>query len=70
MLNGASKSYFWEVLNLPDLAQGWPTRGPERDFCGPNSNRQSAIFRYFGCISSVFFCFIVAQKVNNFDILS
>jgi hypothetical protein len=36
------------------LEQGWT-----------NSNRESAIFRYFGCISLVFCC-IVAQKVNFF----
>jgi hypothetical protein len=35
--------------------QGWPNRGP-------NSNRESAIFRYFGSITSGF-CYHVTQKV-------
>ncbi len=33
---------------------------------GPNSNRESVIFRYFGCIFPVF-CYHAAQKVNIFD---
>ncbi len=42
--------------------QGWPTCGPARNFFGPNSNRESLIFRFFWCIPLVFCC-IAAQKV-------
>ncbi len=51
------------------LIQRWPTRGPraacgpKRNFCGPISNWESAIFRNVGCIYSVLWC-IAAQKVN------
>ncbi len=51
-------------FHLHCLNQGWPTRGP-RAACGPNSNRESAIFEYLGCISSIFCC-IAAQKVYIF----
>jgi hypothetical protein len=38
------------------LDQGWPTRGPETNFCGPIHVRNSTIFRYFMCnIISQFF---------------
>ncbi len=60
---------FFRYVPTFTLVQRWPTRGPraacgpKRNFCGPISNWESAIFRNFGCISSVFWC-IAAQKVN------
>jgi hypothetical protein len=38
---------------------------PKKNFCGPNSNQESASFRYFGCISSGF-CYHAARKAYNF----
>ncbi len=46
------------------LNQGWPTCGPNRNFCGPNSNRESAISLYFGCISSAF-CYNAARILTE-----
>jgi hypothetical protein len=48
------------------LKQGWPTSGPKRYFWSPNSNRESVIFRYFGCISSLVFCYYAAQIIYIF----
>ncbi len=53
---------FWDedLLMIDILEQGWPTRGPraacgpEKNFCGPNLDWNSAIFRYFGCFFTVF----------------
>ncbi len=55
---------FYCILTQNSI-HGWPTRGPMRNFCSPKSNRESVIFRFFGCISLVFCC-IVAQKVSTF----
>jgi hypothetical protein len=61
MTNWLKKGVFYDI----PIGQGWPIRGPIRNFCGPIENGESAIFRYFGCIFSGF-CYNVAQKVNIF----
>ncbi len=55
-----TQTIFWRK---DGLSQGWPSRGPESNFCGPILDWNSVIFRYFECFFFSF-CQKLAQKVN------